>query len=177
MDRSRSSVAQSGVLPVVWIGIGLNRGCRKQILRQTWNLLSHFLFRIKASPIYETPPISAIPQPPYWNLVIRAYTSLLPWELFRRLKTVERQVQRLPEKRWGAREMDLDLLFYDHLVWRTPELSIPHPRLHERAFVLRPMADIEPTWLHPVYGKTIQELLHDLDKVPDFPKVSFPLFT
>ncbi len=148
-----------------------------QTLRQIMVVLHEMLFHLRWSPIYVTPPIGGPSQPPYWNLVVSGTTSLTPWALFRRLKTLERKVGRLRHKRWGPRVMDLDLLFYDQMIVHTPDLQIPHPRVHERPFVLIPMRDLDPHWRHPVLKKTVEELLAEVPEIPNFPKVSVQWFT
>ncbi|MDP2994801.1 MAG: 2-amino-4-hydroxy-6-hydroxymethyldihydropteridine diphosphokinase, partial [Anaerolineales bacterium] len=86
-----------------------------------------------------------------------------PVELLKRLKRLETDLGRLPTVRWGPRRIDMDVLFYGKFIIDTPELTIPHPRLHERAFVLVPLADLEPDLVHPVLGATIKQLLAVLD--------------
>ena len=97
------------------------------------------------------------------NGVAMLHTDLEPDALFICLKTIEHEMgRRTGEVRFGPRILDLDILFYDELVLREEMLEIPHPRLHERRFVLKPLCDIAPDLVHPVIGQTVQHLLHDL---------------
>jgi 2-amino-4-hydroxy-6-hydroxymethyldihydropteridine diphosphokinase len=90
-------------------------------------------------------------------------TGLPPLQLLKFLKGIETGLGRIPSTRYGPRLIDLDILFYDYLVVELPNLSIPHPRLHERAFVLVPLANISPELIHPILGITVRELLALVD--------------
>lgn len=115
------------------------------------------------SPVYETPPWGYTNQPTFLNMVLQARTDLSPLELLNFLKRLEAQVGRTPSFRYGPRQIDVDILFYNALVLQTAELFIPHPRLHERAFVLTPLADLAPDLRHPTLGKTVTEMLASVD--------------
>ena len=94
---------------------------------------------------------------------MRGYTELEPWELLQFTQTVQQEVGRVERFRYGPREIDIDILMYDQIVYKDEGLEIPHSRLQERDFVLQPFADINPDFLHPVLKKTIKELL---DAIP-----------
>jgi 2-amino-4-hydroxy-6-hydroxymethyldihydropteridine diphosphokinase len=96
-------------------------------------------------------------------MVLKGRTALAPVDLLKRLKHLETELGRLPAVRWGPRRIDMDILFYDDLILDTPELTIPHPHLHERAFVLVPLADLAPDLVHPVLGVPISQLRSAVD--------------
>jgi 2-amino-4-hydroxy-6-hydroxymethyldihydropteridine diphosphokinase len=147
----------------IFIALGSNLGNRLSNLQSVVELLSPVMKIIAQSPVYETEPWGYTAQPCFLNQVIEAETRLNPHELLTYLKKVEVDLGRQPAVRYGPREIDLDILFYDHLIFYSPELTIPHPRLHERAFVLVPLADIAPNFIHPLYYQTVTELLSKLD--------------
>ncbi|WP_293171225.1 2-amino-4-hydroxy-6-hydroxymethyldihydropteridine diphosphokinase [Oceanithermus sp.] len=118
----------------------------------------------RLSPVYETEPVGPAEQGPYLNAVLEGESALEPRTLLAALLAIERELGRVRDRRWGPRTLDLDLLDYGGRVLRQPGLELPHPRLHERAFVLVPLADLQPGWRHPVLGRTARELLADLSK-------------
>jgi 2-amino-4-hydroxy-6-hydroxymethyldihydropteridine diphosphokinase len=116
------------------------------------------------SRFYQTEAVDVTAQDWFVNGVIRMETKLGPYELLERLQTVQRQAGRSSDRvRMGPRVLDLDLLIYDQLVLEGPRLSLPHPRMHRRRFVLQPLCDIEPYLVHPLLGKDMQRLLSELD--------------
>ena len=101
--------------------------------------------------------------PDYINQVVKISTSLSPEELLARLQSIEKDMGRVRTgKKWESRIIDLDILFYDDLIIDTPTLTIPHPDAHKRTFVLEPMCDIEPTFIHPILKRSMYEILHRL---------------
>lgn len=116
------------------------------------------------SPVYETEPWGYIDQPAFLNQVVAGRTTLLPGTLLTRIKKLEAKLGRTPTFRNGPREIDIDILFYDDLILESLKLILPHPRLHERAFVLVPLADIAPELQHPQLRKTVLELLAEIDR-------------
>ena len=152
---------------IFWIGVGSNRGnalsiCRRAVAR----LRAHLSLRLVAqSPFYRTEPVGPLRQPWYINGVVGLESSMGPRALLRLLHRVESGFgrNRRREKRWGPRSLDLDLLFHGDRVIRCRDLSLPHPRLHQRRFVLRPLADVAPDWIHPLFGKTVDILLREVD--------------
>jgi 2-amino-4-hydroxy-6-hydroxymethyldihydropteridine diphosphokinase len=101
-------------------------------------------------------------QSAYLNSAVRVVTRLVPIELLGRLLSIENALGRTRGVRWGERRIDLDLLLYDEIVCDSPELTLPHPRLHERRFVLEPLSDIAADVMHPTLGKTVSQMAAEL---------------
>lgn len=148
----------------VYLALGSNLGDRCASLKTAIAALKPSVNVLGESPIYETPPWGYANQPAFLNMAVQAETELAPLELLAFLKGIEAQMGRVTSFRYGPRQIDLDILFYNSLVFETPSLFIPHPRLHERAFVLVPLADLAPNLRHPVLGRTVWEMLTGLDQ-------------
>ncbi|AFZ68374.1 2-amino-4-hydroxy-6-hydroxymethyldihydropteridine diphosphokinase [Deinococcus peraridilitoris] len=119
---------------------------------------------IAASRVYRTAPVGGPDgQPDYLNAAVSLRTALSPADLLRALLNLEQAAGRERRERWGPRVLDLDLLAVNGMVLRTPELTLPHPRLMERAFVLAPLAEIAPSWSHPLLGTSVRVALGRLD--------------
>jgi 2-amino-4-hydroxy-6-hydroxymethyldihydropteridine diphosphokinase len=149
----------------VFLGLGSNEGDRLACISSALQLMAAIpRVRLRQlATITETEPLGP-PQPPFLNTVVEVETTCHPVELLKLLKDIERRLGRLPAgERWGPRPIDLDLLLYDDRVIETPDLAIPHPRLHERRFVLEPLAQLAPDVVHPVLQRTIRALLAELD--------------
>ena len=149
-------------MATVYLALGANLGDRADNLRCALTALSPAFTVNSVSPCYETEPAYVLDQPRFYNLACRATTTLTPLEVLHRLKQIENELGRVPTLRYGPRVIDLDLLFYDDLILDLPDLTVPHPRLHERAFVLVPLADIAPGLLHPKLGLTVSALRDSL---------------
>lgn len=145
---------------MIILGIGSNLGNREQNIASTIQLLAKHgdIFINKVSSLYETEPVGVKEQPAFLNLVIEISTNLPPLELLRVCLQVEKQLGRVRDKRWGPRTIDIDVLIYDDVKLDSEELILPHPRLHERNFVLIPLQEIAGDM--PIYnGRTIKEML------------------
>jgi 2-amino-4-hydroxy-6-hydroxymethyldihydropteridine diphosphokinase len=147
----------------VYLALGTNLGDRHRNLCRAVLSLPASVRLLAESPVYETPPWGVTDQPAFLNMVIRVETDLPPLELLTILKKLEQDMGRQLTVRYGPRLIDLDILFYDDLVLETPALTIPHPRLHERAFVLVPLADLAPGMVHPLLDASIKALREGVD--------------
>jgi 2-amino-4-hydroxy-6-hydroxymethyldihydropteridine diphosphokinase len=143
----------------VALALGSNLGDRLDSLRRTVKALASCVEITAASPVYETAPAYITDQPVFLNAVVSGTTKLEPLPLLWDLKNIEREIGRTPTFKFGPRVIDIDILFYGDLVFETSELTIPHARMQERDFVLRPLSDVAPEWRHPKIGKTVAELL------------------
>lgn len=142
----------------VYIAVGANLGDRAGALRAARDKLARAVEGVRCSGLYETAPWGVLDQPPFLNAVCYGRTALAPEALLSTLKTIEVELGRIPTRRWGPRVIDLDLLLYENLILTTPHLTIPHPHLHERAFVLVPLAELAPTLQHPLLHQSIAQL-------------------
>ena len=154
-------------MATVFIGLGSNLGRREDHLKHARAHLSARIRITAESTVIETEPWGYTDQPDFLNQTVRGETEADPMGLLRFLKSAERNIGREPTFRYGPRLIDLDLLYYDDLVLARPGLEIPHPRLHERDFVLRPLVEIAPDWVHPVFEKTNRQLLDSLEAAQD----------
>ncbi len=143
----------------IYLGLGSNMGNRQENLDRALDFLSQRLRVDQVSSVYDTEPVGNTNQPRFLNLVCQVYTGLEPLALLSLVKGIESKLGRLPHTSNLPRPIDIDILFYGDQVTETPELTIPHPRLTERAFVLIPLAEIVPDLVHPVNGKTVKELM------------------
>jgi len=145
-------------LPTAYLCLGSNLGEREKNLIRALSLLSQEVNLEKASSIYETEPVGYKEQPFFLNLVCRITTDLNPQELLHLAKVIENKMGRMPSFLNAPRPIDIDILFYDNQIIKTQDLTIPHPRLAERAFVLAPLSEIASELIHPELDKSIAEL-------------------
>ena len=150
-------------MPTIYLALGSNLGDRFANLQAAMVALPPAVLVLEQSPVYETPPWGLMDQPAFLNMVLKGRTQLEPLLLLTYLKQVETRLGREPAAHWGPRLIDLDILFYADLVLATPQLTLPHPRLSERAFVLVPLADLAPGLVHPLLGLSVRNLLASVD--------------
>ena len=151
-------------MSLAYISFGSNLGNRLKNIKRGLQLVSRnrSITITKKSSLYETEPVGYENQGWFLNGVIEIETFVLPHKLLSLIKKVERIMGRKRRIRWGPREIDLDILLYNQRCVDTPGLIIPHPRMHERGFVLVPLVEIAPRVIHPIFKKNARQLLAKL---------------
>ncbi|MES2984781.1 MAG: 2-amino-4-hydroxy-6-hydroxymethyldihydropteridine diphosphokinase [Pseudomonadota bacterium] len=153
---------------MILLGLGSNLGDRADFLAQARMALLAFDVDVLAeSSIIETPALVPEGAPadwhiPYLNQVLAVRTDFAPEELLACIKHIEQELGRKPTARWAPREIDIDILAYEDMLMVSDMLTLPHPQLDSRDFVLTPILEIAPHWRHPVFDKTASELLAEL---------------
>jgi 2-amino-4-hydroxy-6-hydroxymethyldihydropteridine diphosphokinase len=147
-----------------YIGFGSNLGDRLENCRNAIGALAALppCSLLKTSSFYETSPVGLVDQPAFINGVVLLETDEDAHWLLRQMLEIEKTFGRIRDLKWGPRSIDLDLLFFDDQIINTPELSVPHPSLHERRFVLEPLNEVAPDFRHPSLGKSVADLRNDL---------------
>lgn len=146
-------------LPRIGFALGSNLGDRLAHLRAAVASMRRYCDVKAVSPVYETPPAYVEDQPSFLNAAVIGYSSLSPLDLLHAMKQLERELGRKISYRNGPRLIDIDIVFYGDRRLHISELELPHPRMAEREFVLRPMADIAGDWLHPETGLSVADML------------------
>lgn len=159
-------------MATVYLSLGSNLGNRIQNLKLGIKKIgaADKISILMISSVYETDPVGYKNQSQFLNLVLKVSTSLNPLPLLERLLAIEEKMGRKRSEKWGSRNIDIDILLYDDLIVNSDRLTIPHPRMHERRFVLVPLAQIAPKLLHPLLKKTVSKLLESCE---DNSKVRF----
>ena len=151
---------------LVYLSIGSNTGdCYSNCLKGI-HLLGEAdaICILERSPFYMTKPVDYLDQDWFINGVVKIKTTLDPLPLLQVLREIEKKIGRKSDGlRFGPRILDMDIIFYDDFIMNHAELVIPHPRMHKRCFVLKPLCDIDPSVVHPILNKTIQSLLSNID--------------
>lgn len=150
-------------MSVAYIGIGSNVGERKENCHRALTLLKQKGIKItKMSSFHETEPWGFKDQPSFLNMAIEVETELGARDLLKTLQQIEKKLGREKNFKWGPRTIDLDILLFDNMTVQENDLMIPHPLMHKREFVLRPLCEIIPALRHPVFKVSVQELLEQL---------------
>ena len=147
----------------IFLGLGTNSGDLTKNITQAIELIGSFVSDISRAQLYTSKAMYYSDQPNFINTVVKGQTKISPTELLKKLKDIEKTIGRKKTFRNGPRMIDLDILFYDDLILETSDLQIPHKLLYERDFVLQPICDIAPDFIHPKLHKTMKELL---DSIP-----------
>jgi 2-amino-4-hydroxy-6-hydroxymethyldihydropteridine diphosphokinase len=167
------------MMTVHWafISVGSNLGDRlRNCCRGIAALCADASVRLVArSPFYETEPVDYTDQEWFLNTAVKIETDLAPLELLARALAVQKELGRSDGGiRFGPRVLDLDIIFYDHLILETPQLTIPHPRMHKRRFVLQPICDIDGSVVHPILGQDVKRILNQMtDKGQNIRRCSY----
>ncbi|EJE7234114.1 2-amino-4-hydroxy-6-hydroxymethyldihydropteridine diphosphokinase [Clostridium sporogenes] len=146
-----------------YVAFGSNIGEKENYIKRALEKIEEREIKIiKVSPIYETEPYGVLDQDSFLNGVVRIETNLTPENLIKELLLIEKQLDRVRERRWGPRTIDLDIIFYDDLIINKNNLIIPHKDMENREFVLKPLCDIDKNFIHPVLKKSVKQLYDEL---------------
>ncbi len=158
-------------MAIAYLCLGANSKNRLTTVQQAVSLLSlaENIKLIRASALYETEPWGVKDQNWFLNMVVEIKTDLSSQDLLMKCLSIEKMLgrDRSREQRWGERPVDIDIIFYDNQIINTGILTVPHPRMHERAFVLVPLLELIPDFVHPVLKKSVSDLYDELDDVEE----------
>ncbi|MBI5837287.1 MAG: 2-amino-4-hydroxy-6-hydroxymethyldihydropteridine diphosphokinase [Candidatus Eisenbacteria bacterium] len=155
-------------MKLAYVGIGSNVGEREATIRKAVDHLAELprTKLVRLSSLYDSDPVGVLDQPPFLNAVAALETDLDPHRLLWNLNLVESRLGRVRAERWGPRTLDLDILFYGNMVMDEPGLTLPHPEIENRAFVLIPLNELDPFLPHPRTGVVVSEMLKRLKSHP-----------
>lgn len=149
---------------IAYIGIGTNLGDKLANINEAINNLKteEKILSITLSSLYETEPVGYTDQPEFINGVLKIETKYCLQELFLLLKSIEKKMGRVKTIKYGPRIIDLDILFYGNTIYTDLDITVPHPHLHKRAFVLYPLSELNNDFVHPLYLKSVESLRENL---------------
>jgi 2-amino-4-hydroxy-6-hydroxymethyldihydropteridine diphosphokinase len=148
---------------LVYLSLGSNLGDREKYLREAISRLGELGVIRQVSAFYETQPVEVQGEQPWFlNCALAMETELTPWVFLSQMLAVEQSMGRIRREPKGPRTIDIDIVFFANDVLDTPELTVPHPAMHQRRFVLEPLAEIAPALVHPVLQRTVRDLLDSL---------------
>lgn len=150
-------------MPEVFLGIGTNLGEKAKNLASAVKEICTFAKIQRISSVYKSESMLKDGQSSYFNIVIKITTSKQPNEIFHKIKQIEEKMGRTDTGYWKERIIDIDIIDYDNIVYKDNNIEIPHPLIHKRSFVLLPLQEINPVYIHPLSGKTITELLENIE--------------
>lgn len=150
-------------LQTLFLSLGSNLGNREENLNQAIQLIrQNISTNLSISNIYETEPWGNLNQAGFLNLILKIEnSSFVPHEILEKIQKIENELGRVRVEKWGERCIDIDIIYYDDLIIDDARLVIPHPFVQERKFVLVPLADVAPDWVHPILQKTTLQMLQD----------------
>ncbi len=157
-----------------YISVGSNIGNRLENCRKAVSAVAEIARVTAVSSVYETEPVGPKDQPDFINCAVEIETDFPPRKLLAELLSIEDSLGRVRKERWRERAVDLDIIFYGSLVMHSDDLTIPHPRAHLRRFVLKPLAEIDPAFVHPVFGASVSELLEKVEGMERVVKTAPP---
>ncbi|NBO69733.1 MAG: 2-amino-4-hydroxy-6-hydroxymethyldihydropteridine diphosphokinase [Bacteroidetes bacterium] len=161
--RCKELMTDNQTIHEIAFSIGANLGNRLSALRYAYMRLQDAIPDLACSPVYETEPVGYLEQPSFLNCACKGTTSLPIDEILSLIHIIHAELHRKSRPQWHEREIDVDILIYGSTIIESEQLNIPHPRMHQRAFVLQPLSDLAPSLIHPTYNLSILELLNRCD--------------
>ncbi len=158
-------------MSIVFLSFGSNVGDRFFYLQKAKFEIEKFTKILATSSIYESEPFGNFNQSKFLNCILKIETSLKPLILLNKIKSIEKKIGRIERDKWMEREIDIDIIFYENLVFQNELLSIPHKEMQNRSFVVYPMCEIEKKFIHPVFKKNMDELSNEIKNLLDICKI------